>query len=64
MRYAFVDSLGSSVSFLVSVPRFLQIISKAESYQLLTHQALPSGHAVEQIVLVPSIEKALILSGK
>ncbi|KAF8499515.1 hypothetical protein JB92DRAFT_3099258 [Gautieria morchelliformis] len=45
LRYAFVDSLGSS----------------AESYQLLTHQALPSGHAIEQIVLAPSVEKALVL---
>ncbi|KAF8591308.1 hypothetical protein K439DRAFT_1402474 [Ramaria rubella] len=45
LRYAFVDSLDS----------------EAESYQLLTHQALSSGHPIEQIVLAPSIEKVLVL---
>lgn len=64
MRYAFVDSLGSSVSLFWLFLHYLQICLKAESYQLLTHQVLGSGHAIDHIILAPTVEKALVLCGK
>jgi hypothetical protein len=38
--------------------------TQPESYTLVTRQVLPTGKAVDEIVLTPSISKALALSGK
>jgi hypothetical protein len=35
-----------------------------ESYTLLSRQMIPTGKPVDEIVLTPSISKALVLSGK
>jgi hypothetical protein len=48
----------------LAVANSLQICFKTESYQLLTHQTLASSNAIEQIILVPTVGKALILCGK
>jgi len=37
--------------------------TKLESYSLLSRQSLPNEKAVDEIVLVPSIARALVLSG-
>ena len=38
--------------------------TQPESYTLLSRQTLPTGKPVDEIVLTPSISKALVLSGK
>ena len=38
--------------------------TQPESYTLLSRQMLPTGKPVDEIVLTPSISKALVLSGK
>jgi len=38
--------------------------TQPETYTLVTRQMLPTGKAVDEIVLTPSISKALVLSGK
>jgi hypothetical protein len=38
--------------------------TQPETYTLVSRQMLPTGKAVDEIVLTPSISKALVLSGK
>jgi vacuolar protein sorting-associated protein 3 len=38
--------------------------TQPETYTLVSRQMLPTGKAVDEIVLAPSISKALVLSGK
>lgn len=65
LRYAFIDNLGDSVRFLhmTSFKTLLMLPLKLESYQLLTHQSLPSSKPIEQIYIAASVEQVLVLSG-
>ena len=38
--------------------------TQPESYTLLSRRTLPTGKPIDEIVLTPSISKALVLSGK
>lgn len=45
-------------------PRARSDNAQPEKHTLVSKQMLPTGKAVDEIVLTPSISKALVLSGK
>ncbi|KAG9221772.1 hypothetical protein CCMSSC00406_0006715 [Pleurotus cornucopiae] len=59
-----VQSLISGVADAFGLPSTIQFVAQLQSYQILSHQTLPSNKPIEEIALIPSISRALVYSDR